>query len=179
DGAPDCYVCNDFETPDRLWFGDGRGSFRAAPRLAVRKISMSAMGIDVGDFNRDGHPDFYVVDMLARTHERQQRQTSTITPVALPIGMIDNRTDVMRNTLYLNRGDGTWAEIGPMAGVGATDWSWQPLILDVDLDGWEDIFVTNGFERNTFDSDVGAKVKAMGALTAKERLEAQKLYEKL
>jgi hypothetical protein len=45
DGAPDCYVCNDFETPDRLWFGDGHGKFQAAPRLAIRKISMSQWGL--------------------------------------------------------------------------------------------------------------------------------------
>jgi hypothetical protein len=179
DGAPDFYVCNDFETPDRLWFGDGRGGFEAAPRLALRTISMSSMGVDVGDLNRDGKADFYVVDMLARTHERQKRQTSTITPLPLAIGMIDNRAEVMRNTLYLNRGDATWAEIGSMAGVGATDWSWQPLFLDIDLDGWEDIFVTNGFERNTFDSDAAAAVQALGVITPKQRLQAQKLYEKV
>jgi hypothetical protein len=179
DGAPDLYVCNDFETPDRFWFGDGKGRFQAAPRLALRNMSMSSMGIDVGDLNRDGEPDFYIVDMLARTHERQKRQISTITRKALPIGLIDNRPEVMRNTLYLNRGDGTWAEIAPMAGVAATDWSWQPLIIDMDLDGWEDIFVTNGFERNTFDSDAAATVGAMGPMTPKQRLEAQKIYEKV
>jgi hypothetical protein len=117
--------------------------------------------------------------MLARTHERQKRQLGTIKPTLSPVGLIENRPEVTRNTLYLNRGDGTWAEIALMAGVAASEWSWQPLFLDIDLDGWEDIFVTNGFERDTFDRDAAAAVEGIGLMTPKQRLQAQKHYEKL
>src|SRR4029078_13273065 len=65
DGAPDLYVCNDFWTPDRFWINDGKGHFRAIAPLALRKTSNSSMGVDFSDVDRDGHLDFFVVDMLA------------------------------------------------------------------------------------------------------------------
>src|SRR5882672_5936155 len=58
DGFPDLYVCNDFWTPDRVWLNDGKGRFRLAPRLALRNMSASSMGIDFADIDRDGHLDF-------------------------------------------------------------------------------------------------------------------------
>jgi len=68
DGAPDIYVCNDFASPDRVWINDGTGRFRALPTLALRCTSTFSMGIDFADINRDGHDDFFVVDMLNRGH---------------------------------------------------------------------------------------------------------------
>ncbi len=179
DGVPDLYVCNDFDTPDRFWLGDGKGGFQAAPRLAMRNMSTTSMGVDIADINRDGHPDFFVVDMLARTHERRKRQMGTMKPVPLAIGQIENRPEVMRNTLYLNRGDRSWAEIALFAGVAASEWSWQPVFLDIDLDGYEDIFITNGHERDILDADMANQVKQLGVLTARQRREVGRLYERL
>ena len=74
DGLPDLYVCNDFQTPDRLWINQGFGKFRLIKRSAIKVSSYSSMGVDVGDLNRDGMDDFMVVDMLSRTHRLKMTQ---------------------------------------------------------------------------------------------------------
>ncbi|HXJ73287.1 MAG TPA: VCBS repeat-containing protein, partial [Candidatus Dormibacteraeota bacterium] len=148
DGFPDLYVCNDFWTPDRIWLNDGKGRFRAAPRLALRNMSASSMGVDFADIDRDGFLDFFVVDMLSREPRLRKRQKAAQPAVATPIGSIDDRPQFMRNTLYLNRGDQTFAEIANFAGVAASEWSWSPVFLDVDLDGYEDLLITTGHAKD-------------------------------
>src|SRR5207344_1141833 len=81
-------------------------------------------------------------------------------PAASPVGAIDNRPQVMRNTLLQNRGDGTFAEIANYAGLSASEWSWSPVFLDVDLDGYEDILITTGFERDVQDADIANELEA-------------------
>ncbi len=160
DGHPDIYVCNDFQTPDRLWLGDGRGRFRAASRFALRNMSYASMGVDFADIDRDGHLDFFTVEMLNRDPERHLRSLPALEPrVRLP-GLGVDREDIARNGLYRNRGDNTWEEIACFAGVAASDWSWTPLFLDVDLDGWEDLLISNGHLHDVNDRDVGMKVKS-------------------
>ena len=157
DGAPDLYVCNDLFPPDRIWLNDGRGRFRAMSNLAVRNTSRFSMGVDFADINRDGIDDFFVVDMLSRGHLNRKTQVIGLVPVILPVGKIDNRPQYKRNTLFLGRGDGTFAEIAQLAGLEATEWSWMPAFLDVDLDGFEDVLVTTGHERDSLNADaVGA-----------------------
>jgi len=78
DGLPDIYVCNDFASEDRIWINDGRGKFRAIPRLALRQTSMFSMGIDFADINRDGWDDFLVLDMLSRSHAKRQLQVGDL-----------------------------------------------------------------------------------------------------
>ncbi|HWN96124.1 MAG TPA: VCBS repeat-containing protein [Methylomirabilota bacterium] len=152
DGAPDLYVCNDGESPDRIWMNDGRGRFRALPKLALRKTCLSSMGVDFADINHDGLDDFFVADMLSYDHQNRQRQMPTRVTLSRA-GEIEPRVQVPRNTLFLNRGDGTYAEIGQFSGVEASDWSWCPVFLDVDLDGHEDLIITTGLEKNLRDAD--------------------------
>ncbi|MFM8358795.1 MAG: CRTAC1 family protein, partial [Verrucomicrobiota bacterium] len=159
DGHPDVYVCNDFQTPDRMWLGDGRGRFRAAPRGALRNMSYASMGVDFADLDRDGRLDFLTVEMLNRDHGRFLRTLSPREPHLRVPGPGEDREEFTRNALYWNRGDGTWAEIACFAGVAATDWSWTPLFLDVDLDGWEDLLVSNGHLHDVNDRDVNAGLK--------------------
>ena len=97
DGNPDIYVCNDFESPDRIWINDGKGFFRAMPNLAIRNTSNSSMAVDFSDINRDGNLDFMVVDMLSRHHARRMTQKNTEVPLPLPMGEIDNRPQFMKN----------------------------------------------------------------------------------
>ncbi len=176
DGLTDIWVCNDFDTPDRVWLNQGAGKFRAAPMLMFRKSSHFSMGIDVADFNRDGYDDIFVVDMLSRDHVmRMDMQGDRMPPVPLP-GLYENRPHYMVNTLYLNRGDGTYAEMAAFAGVEATDWSWTPLFLDVDLDGYEDLLVANGHERMARSLDVVEKLKGMRRTTREEIFESRKLF---
>ena len=160
DGAPDIYVCNDFWTPDRIWLNNGHGQFRALPTLALRHTSASSMGIDFADINRDGALDFFVLDMLARDHRWRRRQMLSQRPTMTAVGEIDTRLQIMRNTLFLNRGDTTFAEIADYAGVEASDWSWSPIFVDVDLDGYEDLLISSGHAKDVQDLDANAQVQA-------------------
>ncbi len=153
DGAPDLYVCNDNASPDDLWINTGRGTFRLAPATALRHGSRASMGVDFADIDRDGRDDFLVVDMLAREHRRRMMQLSKTFPEAATREQPNSRPLFNRNMLFLGRGDGTFAEAALMAGVAATDWAWCPVFLDVDLDGFEDLLVTNGFEQDVMDQD--------------------------
>ncbi|HTD67542.1 MAG TPA: VCBS repeat-containing protein, partial [Candidatus Limnocylindria bacterium] len=152
DGAPDIYVCNDFWSADAIWLNDGKGKFRALPKLAMRNSSTFSMGVDFADINRDGFDDFIVLDMRSREHTRRMMQRAMLggTPA---LTRIDERPQTERNTLFLNRGDGTYAEIAQLAGLQASEWSWCPAFLDVDLDGYEDLLVTTGHGFDTQEVD--------------------------
>ncbi len=161
DGDPDLYVTSDFSNPDRLWLNDGRGKFREAHPLALRRTSQFTMGFDYTDINRDGHLDFLTADMLSRSHKRRKTQMGDMQVTEIAIGLIENRPQIMQNTLQLNRGDGTWTEIAQLAGVHASEWSWGVAFTDVDLDGYEDLIVATGMTRDFMDAD--ARAQATGA----------------
>ena len=162
DGAPDIYVCNDFWSPDRIWINDGKGKFRALARTALPDTSSFSMGVDFADINRDGFDDFIVLDMLSPNHVRRITQSSRKGIRASPVGMTDERPQVEHNTLFLNRGDGTFAGIADFAGLAATEWSWCPVFLDVDLDGYEDLLITTGYSFDTQDMDADERINARG-----------------
>jgi hypothetical protein len=175
DGAPDLYVCNDFESPDRIWINDGRGRFRALPRLALRHTSIFSMGVDFADLNRDGHDDFCVSDMLSREHQLRMIETGEIPPVHLPLGAVDNRPQYSHNTLFVARGDGTYAEIAQFAGVEASEWTWSPNFLDVDLDGYEDLLITTGHELQMMNGDIIQQAEVMKSQRQMSNHELQRL----
>ncbi len=152
DGAPDIYVCNDFWSDDATWINDGQGNFRALPKLALRTTSTFSMGVDFADLNRDGLDDFIVLDMRSREHARRLTQRAMLTGTPA-LTRLDERLQTERNTLFLNRGDGTYAEIAQLAGLHASEWSWCPAFLDVDLDGYEDLLVTTGHGFDSQDAD--------------------------
>jgi enediyne biosynthesis protein E4 len=153
DGAPDIYVCNDNASPDRVWINLGNGTFREPDPMMLRHTSRSSMGVDFADINRDGKDDFIVLDMLARHPARRLMQLVKDFPDREIMDRIDGQPRFNRNTLFFGRPDGSYAEAALMAGVAATDWSWCPVFLDVDLDGYEDLLVTNGFEFDVMDQD--------------------------
>jgi enediyne biosynthesis protein E4 len=159
DGFPDIFVCNDFQSPDRAWINDGRGRFRAMPRLALHNRSYASMGVDFADIDRDGRLDFITVDMLAREHTDRLRQSSSMPAAVRAIGVNDDPADVPRNALFWNRGDGTYAEIGFFSGLAASDWSWTPMFLDVDLDGFEDLIISTGSLYDVMDRDAAEAAK--------------------
>lgn len=177
DGAPDIYVCNDLFTPDRVWVNNGKGQFRALPRLALRNTSTFSMGADLGDLNRDGIVDLFVVDMLSRSHAWRQTQMADASAVFWPIGLFDNRPQLSRNTLQIGRGDGTFAEIAYFAGLEASEWSWGPIFLDVDLDGYEDILVPNGQLRDFQNGDIAMKIEAAKASKTLSNLDILELLK--
>jgi hypothetical protein len=160
DRAPDLYVANDFEDADELWFNDGKGRFRRAPWTAQRQQSNASMGVDVADVNADGLPDLFVVDMLSKDTRRLKMQTPTHTAFAKTPADFAMLLQHQRNTLYLNRGDRTFAEVAALAGVQASGWSWSTVFLDADLDGWQDILITAGHLWDIMDADTHERLQA-------------------
>ncbi len=159
DGAPDLYVANDFEDPDQCWINDGHGHFRLIPWYALRATSNSGMAVAVGDVNGDGYPDLFELDMLSKDTRRLKTQIPTHTTVAKQPGIGDDRPQMQRNTLQLNRGDGTFAEVARFAGVSGSGWSWSTVFLDVDLDGWEDILIGTGHISDVMDGDTQYRLR--------------------
>lgn len=152
-GIPDIYVSNDYASPDRFWINDGRGHFRAVDPLKLRHTAYNSMGIDVADVDRDGLDDILVVDLLATRHERRQRQLAKTPPDPKARESVTGRPQFNRNMLYLGRPGATFVEAALWSGIAASEWSWSPVFLDVDLDGYEDLLVTNGFEFDLMDQD--------------------------
>ena len=146
DGWPDIYLGNDYSAPDYLYINRGDGTFSNEINKAIGHTSLYTMGVDAADINRDGKLDIISLDMLP---EDNTRQKLLFTPenyehynLFLKVGL---GHQLMRNMLQLNNGDGTFSEIGQLAGISATDWSWAPLFADFDNDGFTDLFVSNGF----------------------------------
>ncbi len=182
DGRPDLYVCNDFQSPDRLWLNRGDGRLQLAPPLALRRTSLSSMAVDFADINHDGHDDFLVLEMLSRDHGQRMRWVRENFPHVPVVGRYDDRPQIEQNTLQLGRGDGTWSEIAQLAGLEATEWSWGCAFLDVDLDGWEDVLVVNGMERAGRDLDAAEALRAnrqRRQLSDREVFEARKVFPRL
>jgi hypothetical protein len=181
DGLPDLYECNDFQTPDRCWINQGGGKFRLLPRLAQRHSSVSSMSVDFADINRDGFDDFFVVDMMSRRHSDRMRFLSSDYALNYPLGYFEDRPQYEFNTLFLNQGDDTFAEIAQLSGLEACDWTWSCIFLDVDLDGWEDLLVATGMERDGRDLDVAAdlkKLRAGGLASKTDILRARLMFPK-
>jgi hypothetical protein len=159
DGRPDLYVCGDLASPDRLWRNRGDGTFEPFPLTRFPTTSWFSMGIDAGDLDRDGVDDLFVTDMLSRRHQGRHTQVTTHMPRLKPPGLPVQRPESPRNTLFRGLGGGQYTELAHLAGVSASDWSWGPVFLDVDLDGLEDILVVTGFIRDVQDADVAAELE--------------------
>jgi hypothetical protein len=178
DRVPDLYVCNDFITPDRIWLNDGRGRFRAIPQLALRNTSTFSMAVDFADFNRDGFEDIFVADMLDQNHQMRVVQFQFTEPLPSGLAGMMERAQVNRNSLQLNRGDGTFAELAYYAGIESSGWTWSCIFLDVDLDGYEDMLMSTGYPFDTQDLDAGARIAAMGRMGKNQKYKIL-MYPKL
>ncbi len=155
DGWPDIYVANDFNKPDFLFINNRNGTFTNKLTAYIKHVSFSAMGSDISDFNNDGLEDIYVVDMAVEDPVRQKQlfavnQNYDKFQLLLKYGLY---YQYPHNSLQLNNGDGTYSEISNYSGVAETEWSWAPLIVDLDNDGWKDMYITNGLKRDITDWD--------------------------
>ncbi len=154
DGYPDIYIDNDFHENDYLYMNNGNGTFSERLTESIRHTSRSSMGNDIGDINNDGLMDIMVLDMLPE-EEKIRKQSGGEDDYELYMLKLEHGYgyQFVRNTLQLNLGGGIFSEIGRLAGVYSTDWSWSPLFCDVDNDGWKDLFITNGIYRRANDLD--------------------------
>lgn len=159
DGAPDLYVCNDFEDPDEIWINDGRGNFSALSVSALPHVSNSSMSVATADVDRDGHIDIFVADMLARERALRAIEIPTHTMLPKRPGTPVERWQMQRNALFRSRGNLTFADVAAQAEVDATGWSWGALFVDVDLDGYEDLLVANGQAHDVMDADTWDQIR--------------------
>ncbi len=179
DGAPDLYVCGDASTPDRFWLNDGRGRFRAIPAAAVRQTPYFSMSVIAADLDRDGLDDLFVTDMLSRQHELALTQRGTMHEQPRLPGNLAQRLQTRRNVLLRARGDGTYAELAWSADVAGSEWAWSCLNLDADLDGWEDLLISNGHIHNADDLDTQERIRKLGPLSVAESRKTTLLFERL
>ena len=154
DGWPDLYVSNDYIDDDFIYVNNGNGTFTESAAQLLNHISHFAMGNDVADINNDALPDIMVVDMQPEDNERQKlfSVTKNYDKFMMTLKM-KYIPAYMRNTLQLNNGNGTFSEIGQLAGIHHTDWSWAPLLADLDNDGYKDLFITNGYPKDIMNRD--------------------------
>ena len=154
DGFPDIYLSNDYQEPDCLYINNGNGTFTDKLQTSVGHISYFSMGDNVCDINNDCLPDIFTLDMLPEDNMRQKLLFAPDNYEKQDLNLrVGFYYEYMRNMLHLNNGDGTFSEIGQLAGISNTDWSWAPLFADYDNDGWKDLYITNGYLRDFTNMD--------------------------
>ncbi|MCO5945739.1 VCBS repeat-containing protein [Mucilaginibacter flavidus] len=154
DGWDDIYVSNDFFERDYLYINNHDGTFKESLEDQMKSISNASMGADLADINNDAHPDIFATDMLPENEARVKINTTFENWDKYQLDLrYDYYHQFTRNTLQLNNGNGTFSEIGRLAGVHATDWSWGALITDMDNDGLKDIFIANGIYKDLTNQD--------------------------
>lgn len=159
DDWPDIYVSNDGMPNDVLYVNNGDGAFTNRAAQSLKHASSAGMGVDMADFNNDGRIDILQVDMLPRDISRRKRISGFATYGSLmEMRSWGFRDDYTLNSLQLSNGatkdgDVIFSEIGRLAGISDTDWSWSALFADFDNDGYKDIFISNGYPKAVNDQD--------------------------
>ncbi|HEX6180917.1 MAG TPA: VCBS repeat-containing protein, partial [Chitinophagaceae bacterium] len=154
DGWPDMYVSNDYTEQDYLYINNANGTFTAREHYMLSHLSQFSMGSEIADINNDGLVDLFTLDMLPEDNRRQKLlQAQENYELYQEMATNGFHYQFMRNMLHLNNGNGTFSEIGQLAGISNTDWSWAPLFADFDNDGFKDLYVTNGYMRDYTNKD--------------------------
>lgn len=149
DGWPDFYISNDYAVPDYLYINNRNGTFTNKIHESLGHNSQFSMGNDIADINNDGLQDIVTLDMLPEDNRRQKLLLAPDNYEKFDLNVRSGfHYQFMRNMLQLNNGNGTFSEIGQLAGISNTDWSWAALLADYNNDGWKDLFVTNGYYRD-------------------------------
>jgi enediyne biosynthesis protein E4 len=154
DGWIDIYVSNDYIEPDYIYINNGDGTFSDQMSLMLQHISHFSMGLDIADINNDCLPDIFTLDMLPEDNKRQKLLygPENYEHYALMVNKGFYHQN-MRNMLQLNHGNGLFSEIGQLAGISNTDWSWSALFFDVTNSGHKDLFISNGYYRDYTNRD--------------------------
>jgi hypothetical protein len=165
DGWADLYVTNDLWSPDRFYHNNGDGTFSLIEPDMVQHTPWFSMGVDFADINNDGLTDYFVGDMISRDHTLKMTQHGEMDMSPPPP---NTAPQIMRNSLYINNGDGSFSDIAWMADVAASDWTWTAKFNDMDLDGFVDLLITNGMVRDLMDSDAAQRTREIGRTEGRE-----------
>jgi hypothetical protein len=176
DGWPDVYISNDYAVPDYLYVNNRNGTFTDKLDECIGHNSQFSMGNAVEDVNNDGWADIFTLDMLPQDNHRQKVLLAPDNYGKFDFNvLVGFHYQYMRNMLQLNNGNNSFSEVGQLAGVSNTDWSWSPLFADYDNDGWKDLLVTNGYYRDYTNLDfikyMDDYVKVKGRLKREDVLE--------
>src|SRR5688572_4778686 len=154
DAWPDLYISNDFNEADYCFINQKNGTFKERSQEMFSYTSLFSMGNDAADINNDGLQDIITLDMLPEGNYLQKMHNGAENfdkfQLLFNSGFFNQYS---RNMLQLNRGDGSFDEVGQYSGISNTDWSWAPLAADFDDDGKKDIFITNGYVKDYTDMD--------------------------
>lgn len=154
DDWQDIFISNDFFERDYLYINNQDGSFSEILENSMQTISAASMGADMADINNDARPDIFVTDMLPEPDARLKQVTTFESWDRHHFGFQNGyHYQFSRNMLHVNNGNGTFSELGRLAGIEATDWSWGALFFDMDNDGLKDLFVANGIYKDITDLD--------------------------
>lgn len=153
DGWVDMYISNDYTIPDFLYLNNQRGGFVNQINQSIGHFSHFSMGSDAADVNNDGLVDILTLDMLPEDNRRQKLLMAPDNYEKFDFNLrVGLGHQYMRNMLQINQGivNGalTFSEVGQLAGISSTDWSWAALFADYDNDGWKDLYITNGYLRD-------------------------------
>lgn len=164
DGWTDLYISNDYDEPDYMYYNNGNGTFKNVIDQKLKHISRFSMGVDAGDVNNDGNMDLITLDMAAEDNYRSKTNMGSMNTEEF-YQLVDwgKHYQYMFNTLQINSGMGEFYDVGNLAGIAKTDWSWAGLLVDLDNDSRRDIVVTNGIKKdirnNDFLIDINKKIQ--------------------
>jgi len=176
DGYPDIYVGNDFHEDDYYYLNNGDGTFTESLKKYFGHTSRFSMGNDVADINNDGRPDFLSLDMLPEDEValKSSEGDDNIQTQKMRIDRFGYHYQFTRNMLFVNQPDGNFMETALMSGIAATDWSWSALFGDYDLDGQQDVFISNGIPKRPNDLDF---IKFVSTEQIKQKIDNTKLVD--
>ena len=192
DGWVDFYIANDFLSPSRIYLNKGFDNkdqflgFKEVSAVLLAHQSYNGMGVSAADMNNDGLPDILELDMLPETNEAKKQMIGFMNYDKFKMGLEEGYApQFMENTFQLNNGmlKGEmlpFSEIGNIAGLDATGWSWAPLVFDMDNDGWKDVYITNGYVKDITDLDFinfDMQIRSFGSNEAQAQQERKVLSE--
>ena len=184
DGWPDLYVANDYMGPDHLFRNEGLDSSGAVKFVDVIKQALPhtpwfSMGADYSDINNDGRMDFLASDMAGSNHYRDKVSMGSMSGPNSDAWFLNfpDPPQYMRNALYLNTGTERFMEVAYLTGLSATDWTWTVKFGDLDNDGFEDVYFTNGMSRDFVNGDLKDRFRTMLG-SSKSSLSELELWQK-